>query len=128
MARADLLLQPDATDISGQIVLDAQSLGVPCLVSAASAAREFMDHDVTGLVLPAADTAAWAEAILSLLGDEPRRQRMARTARQRAQRFNATNAYDAVWQACLQAAQARESSPPANAKPADAVQKEIPCG
>ena len=46
-----------------------------------------MDDQVTGLVLPGDDAAAWASAIDALLGDEPRRQRMARTAPQRMSRY-----------------------------------------
>jgi glycosyltransferase involved in cell wall biosynthesis/predicted metal-dependent phosphoesterase TrpH len=102
-AKADLLLAPDSTDVTGQMVIDAQTAGVPAIVNPAGAGKEFMDHDLTGLVV-AADARAWAAAILQILGDEPRRQRMARTARQRAQRFMASNALEAAWKICLTAA------------------------
>jgi glycosyltransferase involved in cell wall biosynthesis len=103
---ADLLVWPSRDDLAGQSVLDAQAAGVPAIVSAAGAAAEFVDDDLTGLVLDSTDSATWSGAILDLLGDQARRQRMSRTARQRIGRFSGESAMESIWSACAQAAAA----------------------
>ncbi len=102
LARADLLLFPDTADLSAQRVVDAQSCGVPAIVSAGSAASEMVDDEVTGLVLPARNPAAWGDAIAQLLADPARLARLARTARLRAQRLAGSRAFELIWQTCEQ--------------------------
>lgn len=103
-AGGDLLLWPSREDITGNAALDAQAMGLPALVRRGGAAAEFVDEDVTGRVLDSEDPAVWGAALVELLGDEPRRQRMARTARQRISRFANDSAVEAIWSACLQEA------------------------
>lgn len=63
-------------------LLEAMERGVPPVVSADRDpdARRIVDHGVNGLVAPL-DEAALADAIVSLLRDEPRRQALGRAAR-----------------------------------------------
>jgi glycosyltransferase involved in cell wall biosynthesis len=103
---ADLLVWPSRDDLAGQSALDAQAAGVPAIVSAAGAAGEFVDEDLTGLILDSTDAAVWGNAILDLLSDEKRRLRMSRTARQRIGRFCSESAMETIWSACVHAAAA----------------------
>ncbi|MGA2583555.1 MAG: glycosyltransferase [Tepidisphaeraceae bacterium] len=102
-AKGDLLLYADRDDVTAQLVIDAQAAGLPVLVSESGAAREFVDEEVTGHILPSDDANLWAEKILLLLANEKERQRMSRSARQRSQRRIPSKAYEQVWDACRRA-------------------------
>jgi glycosyltransferase involved in cell wall biosynthesis len=125
-ASSDLFIFPSRTDTMGQVVIEAQASGLPVLVTNEGGPQEVMDHDVTGLVLPATDAAAWAKAIDALLDDEMRRQRMSRTAPQRMSRFSVEKTFEAFWDQHLQAVtQAAEHAPAALTaeRPAAAVEE-----
>src|ERR1700722_19664778 len=97
-ASSDLFVFPSRTDTLGQVVIEAQSCGLPVLVSDEGGPREVMDDGITGMVLPATDAAAWTRAIDSLLTDDSRRQRMARTAPQRMARYSLEKTFEAFWE------------------------------
>jgi glycosyltransferase involved in cell wall biosynthesis len=101
-ASSDLFVFPSRTDTLGQVIVEAQACGLPVLVSDAGGPAEVMDHNVTGLVIPQDTPDAWASAVDELLSDEPRRQRMARTAPQRMNRFALDKTFDAFWDEVLQ--------------------------
>lgn len=103
-AGSDLLIFPSRTDTLAQVVLEAQASGLPALVSTEGGAQEVMDDGVTGLALPAGDPARWAAEIDALLDDEPRRQRMGRTASQRAARCSVERTFEAFWDEHVRAA------------------------
>jgi glycosyltransferase involved in cell wall biosynthesis len=122
-ANSDLLLFPSRTDTLGQVVLEAQASGLPVLVSDEGGPKEIVDDGLTGLVLPAADPAVWTRAIEELLADEPRRQRMSRTAPLRVARCGPARTFVAYWDehhkaACAAAERhARAAAPPPQANP-----------
>jgi glycosyltransferase involved in cell wall biosynthesis len=96
-ANSDLLMFPSKTDTLGQVVLEAQASGLPVLVSNEGGPKEIVDDGLTGLVLPADDASAWTAAVQTLLADEPRRQRMSRTAPLRVVRCGPARTFDAYW-------------------------------
>jgi glycosyltransferase involved in cell wall biosynthesis len=116
-ANSDLLVFPSRTDTLGQVVLEAQASGLPVLVSDEGGPHEVMDDNLTGLVLPATDAGAWANAIEELLNDAPRRLRMARTAPTRVARYNPSRTFDAYWEQHVQAAVAAARHHAAGAAP-----------
>lgn len=63
---------------AGKVVLEAYAAGVPVLVSSAGALPEIVQDEVTGLVLPPTDAAAWVEAVDRLL-DDAESERMGRS-------------------------------------------------
>ena len=107
-ASSELFVFPSRTDTLGQVVVEAQACGLPVLVSNVGGPREVMDDGVTGLVIGEEAPAAWASAIDELLSDEPRRQRMARTAPQRMNRFTLPKGFDAFWAEVVRAVQIAE--------------------
>jgi glycosyltransferase involved in cell wall biosynthesis len=102
-ASSDLFLFPSRTDTLGQVVLEAQSSGLPPLVTEEGGPKETIVDNVTGLVLPPTDAAAWADAIDELLNDPARRATMSRIAAEHAARFSLDRAFDAFWNEHLSA-------------------------
>jgi glycosyltransferase involved in cell wall biosynthesis len=80
-ASADLFLFPSATDTFGNVVLEAQASGLPVIVSDEGGPRELMLDWETGIVAPAGDTAALADAITCLVRDRQKMAEMGRNAR-----------------------------------------------
>jgi glycosyltransferase involved in cell wall biosynthesis len=118
---ADLLVFPSRTDTLGQVVMEAQACGVPVLVSDEGGPQEMTDDGVSGLILPGGDALAWANAIDALLDDDVLRQRMSRTAAQRASRFSLERCFELFWQEHVAAAadiphedETSPSCPPSN--------------
>jgi glycosyltransferase involved in cell wall biosynthesis len=62
------------------------SMGLPVVVSRAGGAPELVEDGVTGLVVPARDPVALAEAMLRILRDSGLRNEMGLKARERAVR------------------------------------------
>jgi glycosyltransferase involved in cell wall biosynthesis len=63
--------------------LEMQSCGLPVVVSDLQGVPETIVDQVTGVVVPAGDAVALAGAIISLVDDPARRERMSLAARRR---------------------------------------------
>lgn len=85
-ASADVFAFPSATDTAGNVVLEAQSSGLPVLVTNMGGPQENLDPGDSGLVLPAGDVSAWARGLGALVSDLGQRQSMGRGARAYAER------------------------------------------
>ena len=95
---ATLFVFPSRTDTLGQVVMEAQACGLPCLVSPEGGPKETVVDKETGLVLPATDPAAWCEAIHALLDDRPRLASFAAASRERGAKFGIGRSFEAFWQ------------------------------
>lgn len=89
MAGLDLLLHPSAAEGLGTAVIDAMALGVPPVAFAVGGLPELIEHDRSGLLVAAGDTAAFAAAVARLVGDPAARHRLSAAGRPRAQLFDA---------------------------------------
>lgn len=98
-ASADLFVFPSTTDTLGQVVLESQSSGIPVLVTDEGGPREVVDDGVTGFVLGAADSTAWATAIERLCLDDSMRIQMGRAAHEWAQSFTFERSFAHYWRA-----------------------------
>jgi glycosyltransferase involved in cell wall biosynthesis len=96
-ASSDLFVFPSRTDTLGQVVMEAQSSGLPALVSNEGGPKEMVDHDGSGLVLASDDPQTWCDAIAKLLDDEPRRLRMSANAVTRASRYSLARTFESFW-------------------------------
>jgi glycosyltransferase involved in cell wall biosynthesis len=79
-------------------LLEAMSHGVPCVAPDVGGIREALGS--AGLLVPARDTDALAEAILRILGDSAEAARLGSAARERADRWTAADAaaaYDLLY-------------------------------
>jgi glycosyltransferase involved in cell wall biosynthesis len=83
LAAADVLFLPSREDPFPLVVLEAADAGVPAVAFAGTGGiPEFIGNDA-GLVVPAGDTGAAAEAILGLARDPERRRRLGERAREK---------------------------------------------
>ncbi|MES2450827.1 MAG: glycosyltransferase family 4 protein [Pseudomonadota bacterium] len=77
--RADVLAFPSLAEGSAGVVLEAMSAGLP-IVATREAGVDFRDGE-SGIIVPPTDVDALSDAILAIVGDRPRREAMARSAR-----------------------------------------------
>jgi glycosyltransferase involved in cell wall biosynthesis len=88
LAAADLCVAPSRRAANGWIeaqglsVIEAMAAGTPVIATACGGLAELIQHDVTGWQVPEHDPRQLATAIIQLLRDPERRQRLAETARQ----------------------------------------------
>ncbi|MFP7254017.1 glycosyltransferase family 4 protein [Terribacillus goriensis] len=79
---ADIVVSPSLIDNQPLSVIEAQLSGRAVIVSDAGGLPEMVNHGVTGLVIPKADTAALHSAIQTLLDDEPYRKVLGEQAKE----------------------------------------------
>lgn len=72
---------PSRIEGLSQSLLEAMSLGVPVIASAAGGNAELIYPGKTGLLVPPLDPAAWTAALERMLGDDDFRDRVARAGR-----------------------------------------------
>jgi len=85
-AAADVFVFPSTGDAMGMVLVEAMSLGVPCVAVDKFGPRELVIDGVTGLLVPFSEQ-AFAGAVGHLLDNPPLCRRMGQAARQRARDF-----------------------------------------
>lgn len=100
-ASADLFVFPSATDTFGNVVLEAQSSGLPVIVSDSGGPRELMQDGETGLVFNAGQLEGFSAAIRTVATNQLLRSRMAKAARAfiLAQAPDSSTTYSTILQA-----------------------------
>ncbi|HEY5595754.1 MAG TPA: glycosyltransferase family 4 protein [Candidatus Bipolaricaulota bacterium] len=86
--QADLFVFASKTETQGIVLLEAQAAGSPVVAIGEMGVRDVVAHGDSGLLVPD-DVAAFSQAVLDLLLDEPRRRRMSAGARRLAQEHSA---------------------------------------
>ncbi len=77
-AAMDILAMPSVeSDTFGRVSIEAQAFGVPVLGSNIGGIPETLSPDITGILLPPGDIAAWRDAIIELAKNIQRRSNMA---------------------------------------------------
>jgi glycosyltransferase involved in cell wall biosynthesis len=72
----DVFVMSSETEGLGTSILDAMACGKPVVATRTGGIPEIVDDGVTGLLVPPRDAQALADAIMTLLNDEPLRARM----------------------------------------------------
>jgi glycosyltransferase involved in cell wall biosynthesis len=81
----DLLAQPSHAEGLGLVPIEAMIAGCPVVASEVGGLPEVVVHGETGLLVPPRDAAALADALQALIQNSDLRERLARTAKQRAE-------------------------------------------
>ncbi len=81
LQQIDCLVLPSAAEGFGLVLIEAMAAGVPVVATRVAGIREVVREDQTGLLVPVADPAALAEAILRVTTDEALRLRLIDNAR-----------------------------------------------
>ena len=84
---ADLYLCPTTKASFGITLLEAMACGTPLAVSDITGFRELVTGGDEAVLVPKNRPAAWADSIVDLLSDEPRRRRMRVAGLAKAERF-----------------------------------------
>jgi glycogen synthase len=87
MAGALLFVMPSRLEPFGIVVLEAWRAGVAVVASNRGGAPEFVRDDLDGVLVDPFDTAAFAAVLESLVLDEDRRVRIARSGQVRVEEF-----------------------------------------
>jgi len=84
MQRVDMLVLPSYMDTSPNVVSEAMCAGLPVVATKVGGIPDMVDDGRTGLLVPARDADALANAISSLLEDDDLRKNMGQAARKEA--------------------------------------------
>jgi glycosyltransferase involved in cell wall biosynthesis len=96
-ALMDLFVLPSHRESFPRSPMEAAAMAVPCIVTDISGCREAVEPGLTGLLTPLGDVPALAQAMLTLLTDPNRAQRMGREGRRIAlERFDERLVFDRV--------------------------------
>ena len=77
----DVFVSASRSESFGIAMVEAMASGVPVVTTMTAGAREIIDADKTGLLVPIGDAEALADAICKLLDDPAKRERLATNAR-----------------------------------------------
>ncbi|MEA3399800.1 MAG: glycosyltransferase [Armatimonadota bacterium] len=83
MAAMDLLLHPAEDEPLGRAVMEAMSLGVPCVAADSCGPSEIIEDGVSGILVPPGDAEPMASRALELLRREGGPERMGEAAKRR---------------------------------------------
>jgi len=107
-AALDVFMLPSHREGFPRSVMEAAAMGKPCIVTDVRGCRQTVDHEVTGLIVPARDPDALADALVRLLESPADRARMGAAARDKAVReFDETRIIQMILDAYDRLAHAR---------------------
>lgn len=116
-ATSDIFAFPSTTDTLGQVVMEAQSSGMPVLVTDEGGPKEVVRDGITGHVLPAADIDAWGRALATLVRDDARRRDMGEAAHESMREYSIGRSFEHFWEVHEEAARGAAAGPARNAAP-----------
>lgn len=90
-ASSDIFLFPSDTETFGNVTLEAMSSGLPCVVADATGSRSLVESGVNGFLAPPRDTKEFAACVRRIAEDEALRDKMGKTARQKALAYSWEN-------------------------------------
>ena len=97
LREAYVLALPSHAEGLPMALIEAMSMGVPCVTTPVGAIEELVTHGANGYLVPPGDVGALAEHLKRLLCSEPLRETMARSAYETWERdYDAHRMYDAI--------------------------------
>ncbi len=98
LSEADVFLLPSHNEGLPVAMLEAMAWGLPVIVSPVGGIPELVTHQQHGFLVEPGDVGAIAQAMQTLLLQEPQRSRLGQTARQRVQCLDVTQYHQALRQ------------------------------
>lgn len=98
-ASAHIFAFPSTTDTFGNVIIEAQACGLPCVVSDMGGPRDLVANGEDGFVTRALDVGELTAAILALAGDGGLRGRMGAAARAKVETRDWAKAFEVFWSA-----------------------------
>ncbi len=95
-AAADVCAVPSLSESFGLVALEAMACGTPVVATRVGGLQTVVKEGASGLLVPAADSAALAEAIEQVLMDHRLRMHLAHGARERAEGFTWSRVADGI--------------------------------
>ena len=100
-ASSDIFAFPSTTDTFGNVVLEAQAAGIPCVVSNRGGPCELVENGSDGFITQALDVGDFARALRALAKDAELRKMMGQEARKRVRDRNWDSAFRQFWNETL---------------------------
>jgi glycosyltransferase involved in cell wall biosynthesis len=100
-ASSDVFVFPSTTDTFGNVVLEAKSAGLPCVVSDQGGPCELISDGIDGFITRALDAGDFARVLRLLCRDSKLRAKMGEQARNRVENRNWNNAFRQFWNETL---------------------------
>jgi glycosyltransferase involved in cell wall biosynthesis len=98
---SDIFVFPSTTDTFGNVVLEAQAAGLPCIVSDLGGPCELVRDGSDGIITRALDVRDFTHAIRFLVKDPELRRQMGENARSKVKDRNWSNAFREFWNETL---------------------------
>ncbi len=98
-ASADVFLFPSTTDTFGNVIVEAQACGLPCVVSDVGGPRDLVENGVTGFVTRGLDVSDFAKPVSRLIHDTTLRETMRKSCEQATARHSWKDAARQFWDA-----------------------------
>jgi L-malate glycosyltransferase len=83
LAELDVFVQPSFTEATSNVLLEAMAMGLPVVATEVGGTPAIIEHEVTGLLVPAGDSAAIAKAVIRLAETPELAHRLGSAARAR---------------------------------------------
>jgi L-malate glycosyltransferase len=83
LRRFDIFVSAAREEAFGIVMIEAMMFGLPVVATESEGAREIIEDDKSGILIPIEDERAMANAILSLLDNESERKRLAENGQKR---------------------------------------------
>jgi glycosyltransferase involved in cell wall biosynthesis len=97
-ASADLFVFPSTTDTFGNVIIEAQASGLPCVVSDQGGPRELVTDGADGFITRGGDLTSLCEGVRRLCVDADLRRSMGEASRARVEDRSWPNAARRFWQ------------------------------
>ncbi len=97
-ASADVFVFPSTTDTFGNVIIEAQASGLPCVVSDQGGPRELVEDGIDGAITKGGDLASLCAAVERICADPALRRSMGEAARRRVEDRSWPNAARRFWE------------------------------
>lgn len=90
-ASSDIFLFPSETETFGNVTLEAMSSGLPAVVADAPGSKSLVESGINGYLAPSRGTSEFAKCVQKIAEDDELREKMGKTARQKALAYSWDN-------------------------------------